>query len=67
MDIRIYNLQETCDVVGLKKSTIYNLIKISEFPSQVILSPGRRGFLSSDVDQWLNERKYVHANTKKAA
>ena len=67
MSVRVLGLTETCNTVGLKKSTLYNLIKIGKFPSQVILSPGRRGFLSSDVDQWLNERQYVHANTKKAA
>jgi len=59
MSIRVLDLKETCATVGLKKSTIYNLIKAGQFPSQVALTVGRRGFLSSDIEKWISERQYV--------
>lgn len=41
---------------GLKKSTIYAAIKAKTFPSQVSLGGRAVGFLSSDIDAWIEAR-----------
>lgn len=44
---------------GLRKSTIYLLMKKSQFPLPVRLSERAVGWLESDIEQWLDERTKV--------
>jgi prophage regulatory protein len=41
---------------GLAKTTLYMLIKQNKFPKQVRISEKRIGFLSSEVDEWINQK-----------
>lgn len=41
---------------GLKKSTIYKLIKQDEFPKPISLGLRASGWLMSEVNQWKQER-----------
>ncbi|KHT52849.1 AlpA family transcriptional regulator [Alteromonas marina] len=41
---------------GLKKSTIYLLIKQSQFPSPISLGGRASGWLLSEINQWKAER-----------
>jgi prophage regulatory protein len=52
---RVIKLREVIEISGLKKSSIYNLIKKNEFPKQVVLSRNSVGWIQSEVVQWVNE------------
>ena len=41
---------------ALSKSTIYREIASGKFPKQVRLSPGRVGWLRSEVEEWVAQR-----------
>ena len=41
---------------GLSRSLIYKLIKADQFPKQINLGAQAVGWLSSEVDEWLQER-----------
>jgi prophage regulatory protein len=41
---------------GLKRSTLYALIKQGDFPKPIKLSARAIGFLSSEVDDWIAAR-----------
>jgi prophage regulatory protein len=44
---------------GMGYTTIYRLEIAGDFPARVKLSPGRVGWLRSEVEQWLTERERV--------
>lgn len=41
---------------GLAKTTLYQLIKQKRFPQQIKISDKRVGWISSEVDEWINQR-----------
>ncbi|MEO9944042.1 AlpA family transcriptional regulator [Paraglaciecola sp.] len=41
---------------GLKKSTIYLLVKQNEFPKPISLGLRASGWLMSEINQWKQER-----------
>ncbi|MGE6417832.1 helix-turn-helix transcriptional regulator [Alteromonas macleodii] len=49
-------MSEVEKTTGLKKSTIYLLIKRSEFPSPIKLGSKASGWLLSEINQWKAER-----------
>jgi prophage regulatory protein len=51
---RILCLQEVMHRVGLRRTTIYKLIKQGLFPRQVSLSDGRVGWLEDQVSEWID-------------
>ena len=42
--------------VGLKKSTIYALVKKGEFPAPIRLGNRASGWLLSEINQWKQQR-----------
>ena len=53
---RIIRLPEVVSQVGLKKSTIYDMIKREAFPKQIKL--GRMsGWSERDVQEWIEHQK----------
>ena len=46
---------------SLSKSTLYELIRVGQFPAPVKLSPNRVGWLESDVQAWLEARVAARA------
>lgn len=56
---RILKLQEVIDIVGIKKVTIYNMMKIGKFPKQVKLTPTSVGWKLSDIQGWLKNLQYA--------
>lgn len=44
------------DVVGLKRSALYALIGAGKFPKPIHLSARAVGWLSHEVDNWLQSR-----------
>ena len=53
--LRVLNLQQTKNKVGLGKTLIYRLISVGEFPAPVPLtqSGSRVGWLQSEVDAYI--------------
>ena len=51
--LRMSDVEKT---VGLKKPTIYKLIKKGEFPRQINLGGRASGWLLSEINQWKAER-----------
>lgn len=56
MASRFFGVKEVVSVSGLSRTTIYRLEKSGKFPARYRLSPGRVGWLESDIDQWIRSR-----------
>lgn len=56
VDDPILRMPEVERTTGLKKSTIYNLIKQNEFPKPISLGLRASGWLMSEVNQWKQGR-----------
>ena len=41
---------------GLPRSTIYQKMTLDEFPQSVNLGPRSVGWISAEVEQWINDR-----------
>ena len=54
---KILTFKEVQRITGMSRSTIYRQIKTGEFPKPKILSQRKVGFLSCDLDTWIDERK----------
>jgi len=52
------------DVIGLKRSALYALISAGKFPKPINLSARAVGWLSHEVDDWLQAR--IDESRKKA-
>ena len=52
----IKRLNDTKAIVGLSRSTIYAMIKSGDFPRPINLSSHSVGWLSSDLDKWIQQR-----------
>lgn len=55
----ILRLPEVMARTGLGKSSIYNAIKNGSFPDRKSLGPRMVGWLSSDIDAWIQSRSVV--------
>jgi prophage regulatory protein len=53
---RILRLPQVMDLVGLRKTTIYQRIKDNDFPPPVKLGARASGWLQRDIDAWINQR-----------
>ena len=53
---RILDKQKTEAVTGLSRSTIWRLERSLRFPRRRLLSDGRVGWFSSEVEAWLQAR-----------
>ena len=55
-DDPILRMRDVEKSVGLKKPTIYKLIKQSQFPSPINLGGRASGWLLAEINQWKAER-----------
>ena len=51
------SVYETCDFVGLSRSSLYRKEMRGEFPKKVLLSPMRKGYRLSEVKKWVEGLK----------
>ncbi len=49
----IIRLPEVMTRTGLKRTTLYRLIKLRAFPAQVAMSPNCVGWYLSEVEAWI--------------
>ena len=47
------SVNQTCDLVGLSRTTLWRKESRGEFPKKVLLSPMRKGYRKSDIDSWM--------------
>jgi prophage regulatory protein len=57
MSDRILNRKERRTRVGLSEPTLWRMERSGKFPARRKLSPGRVGWIESEVDQWISERQ----------
>ncbi len=53
---RAISILEVVQATSLSRSTIERMLRDGHFPKPIRLSVNRRGWLESDVEQWLKER-----------
>ncbi len=56
MSYSILRLPEVCSKTGLSRSTIYERQKANTFPQSVSLGDRAIGFISTEVDDWIESR-----------
>lgn len=54
---RFLRIRDVQQATGLSRTVIYDLVKRGEFPAQKRLSPGTVGWLSSDIEAWIQSRE----------
>ena len=52
-------IKEVSKLLGVSVSTINRLVKKGDFPSKIKLSPGRKVFMKSQIDEWIKSQKSV--------
>ena len=50
-------IKEVSELLGISVSTINRLNKNGNFPKKIKLSPGRKVFLRSEIDEWIKTRE----------
>ena len=51
------SINETCDLIGLSRSTIYRMEQIGKFPKRVLISTIKKGYRTSELKRWMEDRK----------
>jgi len=55
--LKLLRLPDVVGKTGLGRSTIYELCSRGEFPERVRLTTRTVGWRSTDVDEWMNQRR----------
>ena len=55
-EARILRIKKVNERTGLSRSTLYLLIKAGKFPAPIALGARAVGWLSSDVEAWIESR-----------
>ena len=53
---KIIRLKTVIEMTGLSRSTIYDYMARGLFPRQITLGENSRGWLYSEVDEWIESR-----------
>ena len=53
---KLLRLPEVISRTGYKRSNIYQLMHLGDFPKSVQLGPRAVAWLSSEIDQWIDDR-----------
>jgi len=54
---RIVSFQHVCSTLDISRTTLWRLIKSSDFPTPIQISPGRRGISVSELHEFIEARK----------
>jgi prophage regulatory protein len=63
----VLRLPEVIRRVGLSKSSIYNRIAAGAFPSGFSLGPQSRGWLESEIEEWIADRAATRRDSEHLA
>lgn len=64
MDGRILRLDEVKSMTGLSRSSIYQKIQKNNFPKPISLGTRAVGWLSIELDSWVEERIALRGDKK---
>lgn len=53
----VYRLEQVEAVVGLRRTAIEERMKLDDFPRPIWLGPKVRGWLVSEIEEWLESRR----------
>ena len=53
---KLLRLPEVISRTGYKRSNIYQLMNLGDFPKSVQLEPRAVAWLSSEINQWIDDR-----------
>lgn len=56
MEKQFVRMNQVIIMIGLSRSTIYNMMNQGDFPKGRLISARARGWLRSDIDSWMNSR-----------
>jgi prophage regulatory protein len=62
----VLRLPEVMRRTGLRRSSIYNRITVNEFPKSFSLGGAARGWLESEVDDWIAARAAVREDSHRS-
>ena len=62
-DDRFLKIDDVMVRLGVSRSTIWRLTQSGDFPRPVAISPGRKGWLKSQVDAWIANRLRAERQT----
>jgi prophage regulatory protein len=62
MPIKIYRINEVCEITGLRPSSIYKQIRLNLFPPGIKLTSRSTGWPSDAIDAWVTSRIEGGAN-----
>lgn len=57
--MKILSAKEVTNKIGLSRTTIWRMERKGDFPQRIILSPGRVGWNSDEIDDWLETRPKI--------
>jgi prophage regulatory protein len=62
--VRVVRHAQVCEKLRISSAKLFEMVARSQFPKPFQLVPGGRavGWLESDVDRWILERKAAHAD-----
>ncbi|GDX74732.1 hypothetical protein LBMAG40_13890 [Cyanobium sp.] len=56
---RLLRLPEVIHLVGLSRTTIYNLIASGEFPRQIVIGPRAVAWYQQELEAWITSKRQV--------
>lgn len=54
---RLLSTRELCALLTISRSTLWRRVRDGEVPRPVEVSPGRRAYLSDEIERWIEARK----------
>ena len=54
---KVLRLPDVISTVGLSRSSLYTMIQSGHFPPPIKLSSRASGWLESDIQRWIEEKK----------
>jgi len=63
--LKILDKQQVSEIVHLSPTTIWRLEQKGSFPVRIQFAPGRVGWKSSDIEEWINSRPTVDTKRNK--
>ena len=53
---KLITIRQACEITSLSRTTLWSKARRGEFPKPVSLGGGRKAFLASEVDDWIEAR-----------
>ncbi|MFP3433582.1 AlpA family transcriptional regulator [Paraburkholderia sp. SIMBA_061] len=62
--LRLYRLPDVCEFTGLRKSSIYAMIKDGSFPAPVRIGLRAVAWRQEDIGRWIEARRTIEAGSE---